>query len=60
MMTYECLYCGVTYRRVAEKHSCDICGHSSESGWFCEVQQAEPIPFNRKALGKKAAQRKSA
>lgn len=60
MITYECLYCGVTYRRLAEMRTCDICGHPIESGWFCEVRRAEPIPINRMAQSKKAVHQKSA
>lgn len=60
MFTYECLYCGVTYHRMTEMRTCDICGQSTGSGWLCEVRRAEPIPFNRIAHSKKTVHQKSA
>lgn len=36
MITYECLFCGVTFHRHEEMHQCSICGHETESGWFRE------------------------
>ena len=60
MTTYECLYCGVTYHRMAEMRSCDICGQPIGPGWFREVRRAEPIPINRTVRGKKAVLQKTA
>lgn len=37
MHTYECGYCGVTFRRVREMRACAVCGQSIEGQWFYQV-----------------------
>lgn len=37
MYTYECFFCGVTYRRVEELCACDVCGQPLHGHWFSAV-----------------------
>ena len=54
MNTYECVYCGVTYRRTDEMRTCVVCGHPVEKGWFYSVPDAshdDARPQRQERLG---------
>jgi hypothetical protein len=52
MNTYECTFCGVTYRRVPQMHECTVCGQRAGGGWFhqhpheqAEQKQQQPTRY---------------